>query len=54
MKNKLPVKYLHEVLKATKQVILIKGLDPTPLSIYLDLIDLEKRMVFAKMVTERP
>lgn len=52
VKIRMEVKYLHEVLKATQQVILIMGCDPTPLSILHDLIDLEKRMVFAKIVHE--
>ena len=32
-------------MKAVKQVMLIKGLDPTIISIFYDLIDLEKKMI---------
>jgi len=32
-------------MKAVKQVMLIKGLDPTIISVFYDLIDLEKKMI---------
>ena len=32
-------------MSAVKQVMLINGLDPTVMSVFFDLVDLEKKMV---------
>ena len=36
---------MRSVMKAVKLVMLIKGMDPTVISVFYDLIDLESRMI---------
>ena len=41
----IKISYLRQVMSAVKQIMLINGLDPTFISVFYDLIDLEKKMV---------
>ena len=41
----LKITFLRQVMKAVSQVMLLKGMDPTIISVFYDLIDLEKKMV---------
>ena len=43
--GELKITFLRNVMNAIKQVMLCKGMDPMIMSIYGDLINLEKKMV---------
>ena len=44
-KAELQISFLRKVMTAVHQVMLLKGMDPTIMSVFYDLIGLEKKMV---------
>lgn len=44
-KAELQISFLRKVMTAVHQVMLLKGMDPTVMSVFFDLIGLEKKMV---------
>ena len=45
MHAEIKVSFLRQVMKAVRQVILLKGMDPSVVSVFFDLIELEKKMI---------
>lgn len=43
--EELKISFLRDVMKAVWQVMLLKGMDPTIISVFFDIVDLEKKMI---------
>ena len=44
--DEIKVQFLRQVLRAAKQVILIKGMDPTIISVFHDMVEFERKMIY--------
>ena len=53
LKSELKISFLRKVMRAVKQVMLFNGMDPTILSVFYDLIELEKKMIHRRKKKQR-
>ena len=51
--SEIKASFIRQVMRATKQVMLIKGMDPTIISVFSDLIDFEKKMIYKNSVKKK-
>ena len=52
LRSELNISFLRKVMMAVKQVMLFNEMDPTILSVFYDLIKLEKKMINRRKKTE--
>ena len=44
--DEIKVHFLRQVMRAVKQVIMIKGMDPSIISVFHDLVEFERKMIY--------